>query len=467
MSGFFARSAPPSPREEQSQQQGSLGAPNMPKLTHSASTNSALLAPPSASKTLSKTASSSSLRRQLSNSAASSSAAAVGGAGAAAAGPKSPKVWAPIAGHIGNLSPAQEKAFAELRSRLSQAGLLGGDSQAASPSQRRQGSKDSSADEEEKEEGEAFPYETVMLLRFLRARQFNVDAAYEMYSKAAQWRKSVDLDRSLEEFHFAEQEAVASYGWRMYWHKTDKLGRPIFVQDLNNIDPVGVFGQCTTADRIIKRFAGTLELACRERYAACTKEAGHLVEDNFMIVSIGGLGFSTFWNMKGQLQKLLAVLDANFPELSGRVQIINAPWAFATIWSWIKGWLPVGTRDKVDIQGTDFLPTLLEWIDPASLPQSLGGNCQDCQEWMDGGREMEAMMGRLALVGGANVGDEAEDDVAHGEGLGAGRAWGAERDADSPWKKLGAEIRERRGPCKGGCERSDLGPWDRSVLRGR
>ncbi|KAK0544979.1 cytosolic factor, phosphatidylinositol/phosphatidylcholine transfer protein, partial [Tilletia horrida] len=251
------------------------------------------------------------------------------------------------------------------------------------------------------------------------------------------------------------------------WHKTDKLGRPIFVQNLKDIDPAAVFGQCTTPDRIIKRFACTLELACRERYETCSQAAGHLVEDNFMILDIGGLGFNTFWSMKGQLQKLLGILDANYPELSGRVQIINAPWAFTTIWSWVKGWLPIGTRDKVDIQGADYLPTLLEWIEPESLPQSLGGSCTDCGEWSDGGREFEAMFAQLALVGGATLGEAEREHELEKQGLGAGRAWGADRDADAKWKTLGAEIRERRGPCKAGCDRSDLGPWDRTLLRGR
>ncbi|KAE8266152.1 hypothetical protein A4X09_0g6198 [Tilletia walkeri] len=432
----------------------------MPKLTPSSSSSSGLLAPPT-KKTLGKSASSLSLRKI--NSASSASAAPPA---------QHAKTWAPAPGHIGNLTPAQQKALDELTARLKEAGMLDDNSQAATAAQRQRhaaaGSDAANGDAADVVgDEEEYPHQPVMLLRFLRARQFNVEAAQAMYAKAAAWRKEVDIDRCLEEFHFSEQEAVASHGWRMYWHKTDKLGRPIFIQDLNNIDPAAVFGQCTTPDRIIKRFATTLELACRERYATCTKEAGHLIEDNFMILSIGGLGFSTFWSMKNQLQTLLGILDANFPELSGRVQIINAPWAFATTWSWIKGWLPIGTRDKVDIQGTDFLPTLLEWIDPSSLSQSLGGTCDDCQEWMDGGREMEAMMGRLALVGGANLGSEDEGDDDDEQALGARRAWGAEKDADSPWKKFGAETRERRGPCKGGCERSDAGPWDRAVLRGR
>ncbi|CAD6888483.1 unnamed protein product [Tilletia caries] len=438
---------------------GTLSADSASGIQKSASTSSGLLAPP-AGKTLGKSASSTSLRKINSRSSQKSSSSAVAGTGAEN---ETHLKYTPAPGHVGNLSPAQQKALDELIYRLKEAGLLGDNSQAATKAQRRRhAAGNGTADDvktDENDDDESFPHQAVMLLRFLRARGWNPEAAQAMYAKAAAWRKEVDIDHCLEEFHFSEQEAVASHGWRMYWHKTDKLGRPIFVQDLNNIDPAAVFGQCTTPERIIKRFATTLELACRERYASCTKEAGHLVEGT------SSFAFALF-SLNLQLQQLLGVLDANYPELSGRIVVINAPSLFSYTWSWIKGWLPAGTREKVDIQGTNFLPALLDWIEPASLPQSMGGTCDDCQEWMDGGREMEAMMGRLALVSGSNLGEE-DEQGAREEGEGARRAWGAEKDAQSPWKAFGAEVRERRGPCKGGCERSDAGPWDRAVLRGR
>lgn len=167
------------------------------------------------------------------------------------------------------------------------------------------------------------------------------------------------------------------------FHKTDKLGRPIFVQDLANLD-ANVVWTVTTPDRIVRNFAVTLENAVRHRYAACTKASaarsstgqGRLIEDNLMILDVSGLGLSTFWTFKPKLQELLSILDTNFPELSGRVQIINAPWLFSTIWSYLRGWLPPGTVEKIDIQGTDFKPTLLKFADEKNLPKKLGGTCQ-------------------------------------------------------------------------------------------
>ncbi len=123
----------------------------------------------------------------------------------------------------------------------------------------------------------------------------------------------------------------------------------------------------------------TLELAVRHRYEACTVSSGRWVDDNMMVVNLAGLGLSTFWSMKGQLQQLLGILDNNFPELSGRVQIINAPYMFSTIWSWVKGWLPVGTVEKIDIAGADYKERIFEYVKKEDWPKSLGGECE-CSE---------------------------------------------------------------------------------------
>lgn len=257
----------------------------------------------------------------------------------------------PLPGHPGNLTDAQTKALHELTALLKQDDAL------------------------HPPDSEPPSYQETQLLRFLRARSFNVAAARTMYLKAEAWKKEIQLDRLVREFEFSERDEVAAHGWCMYFHKTDKLGRPIFIQDLGNMDCTAVF-RTTTPERVIHNFAVTLELAVRHRYEACSVASGRWVDDNFMVVNLAGLGLSTFWSMKGQLQQLLSILDNNFPELSGRVQIINAPYMFSTIWSWVKGWLPVATVEKIDIAGADYADRIFEYVDPKDWPSSLGGQCK-------------------------------------------------------------------------------------------
>lgn len=260
----------------------------------------------------------------------------------------------PLPGHPGNLTSAQSKALDDLTQGLKLDGALQ-DPESNPPS-----------------------YQETQLLRFLRARSFNVEAARTMYLKAEAWKKEIELDRLVQEFEFEERDAVAAHGWCMYFHKTDRLGRPIFIQDLGNMNCTEVFRK-TTPERVIQNFAVTLELAVRHRYEPCSVASGRWVDDNMMVVNLAGLGLGTFWSMKGQLQQLLSILDNNFPELSGRVQIINAPYMFSTIWSWIKGWLPTATVEKIDIAGSDYRERIWEYVAKEDWPKALGGECE-CRE---------------------------------------------------------------------------------------
>lgn len=257
----------------------------------------------------------------------------------------------PLPGHPGNLTTAQTHALQELTAALKRDGAL------HSP------------------DTEPSSYQETQLLRFLRARNFNPEAARTMYLKAEAWKKEIQLDHLISTFSFSERDIVASHGWSMYFHKTDKLGRPIFIQDLGNMDVTSVFRN-TTPERVIQNFAVTLELAVRHRYEACTISSGRWIDDNYMVVNLAGLGLSTFWSMKGQLQQLLGILDNNFPELSGRVQIINAPYMFSTIWSWVKGWLPTATVEKIDIAGYDYHERIWEFVRKQDWPKALGGDCE-------------------------------------------------------------------------------------------
>lgn len=65
---------------------------------------------------------------------------------------------------------------------------------------------------------------------------------------------------------------------------------------------------------------------------------------------------------------------ANFPELTDKIFVVNAPWAAVKGFNLVSPMLPPDTREKVQILGSGaFLPTLLEHCDISQLPSFLGG----------------------------------------------------------------------------------------------
>ncbi len=53
--------------------------------------------------------------------------------------------------------------------------------------------------------------------------------------------------------------------------------------------------------------------------------------------------------------------------------IVNAPWVFKPIWALARPFLNAKTAAKFHILGSNFAPTLLEYIDPSELPVEYGG----------------------------------------------------------------------------------------------
>lgn len=86
--------------------------------------------------------------------------------------------------------------------------------------------------------------------------------------------------------------------------------------------------------------------------------------------------------MGAPLPRKAGVADLSVRSFSqmGKFYIINAPWAFSTVWSLVKGWLDEATVAKIHILGSDYQKQLLEQIPSDSLPKFLGGSCDSCHE---------------------------------------------------------------------------------------
>ena len=65
--------------------------------------------------------------------------------------------------------------------------------------------------------------------------------------------------------------------------------------------------------------------------------------------------------------------ETYYPETLKKVFIINAPMYFTAVWTVVKPWLDPVVLSKIEILGTNYLPSLLNMIDIEEIPVELGG----------------------------------------------------------------------------------------------
>jgi hypothetical protein len=193
-------------------------------------------------------------------------------------------------------------------------------------------------------------------------------------------------------FDFPEAAVVDKY-YPQYYHKNDKVclpgtptpprslklthvqdGRPIYIERLGLLDLKALYA-ATTPERQIKRLVLEYEKFITDRLPACSAAAGHPVETSCTILDLHNVSLSNFYRVKDYVMQASSIGQDRYPECMGKFYIINAPFMFSTVWSFIKPWLDEVTVAKIDIIGSNYKDKLLAQIDAENLPKEFGGTC--------------------------------------------------------------------------------------------
>jgi CRAL/TRIO domain/CRAL/TRIO, N-terminal domain len=229
-------------------------------------------------------------------------------------------------------------------------------------------------------------HDDATLLRFLRARRFDLEKAEKMLLECEDWRVETNVDEIVKSFTFTEEKAVAAIYPRHY-HKTDKFGRPIYIERLETLDCKKLF-DITTQERLITRHVREYEKLMRYRFVACSKKEGRRIEQGTTILDLKGVPLSQFNQVRKVVNSVSAIAQNYYPETLGKMFIINAPTLFTAIWTVIKTMLDENTVAKISVLGSSYKKELLEVIDAENLPAMFGGSCQkplgDVGPWNDG-----------------------------------------------------------------------------------
>ncbi|KAK8066249.1 Sec14 cytosolic factor- variant [Apiospora hydei] len=216
--------------------------------------------------------------------------------------------------------------------------------------------------------------DTLTLLRFLRARKFDVNNAKKMFVDCEAWRKETKLDETVPTWDYPEKEALFKY-YPQYYHKTDKDGRPVYIEQMGGIDLTAMY-KITTAERMLTNLAVEYERLSDPRLPACSRKAGNLLETCCTIMDLKGVGITKVPQVYSYVKQASAMSQNYYPERLGRMYLINAPWGFSGVWNAVKGWLDPVTVQKIHILGSGYQKELLAQVPAENLPKSIGGTCE-------------------------------------------------------------------------------------------
>ena len=217
-------------------------------------------------------------------------------------------------------------------------------------------------------------HDDLFLLRFLRARKFDLEKTTEMFKKFLQWRIDMHVDELREHYEMENLIQVKKLYPHGY-HRTDKIGRPIYIELYDKTDVKGLF-QITTEDKMVKYYIKQYERQIKYIFPACSAVVKKPVEQSCTILDANGIGItSIFGPIKGFVKLASDIGQDYYPEMLGKMTIVNVGFLFRAVWSMVKGFIDPKTQNKINLLKSSYKDELLELVDEDNLPSFFGGKC--------------------------------------------------------------------------------------------
>ncbi|KAF7332622.1 CRAL-TRIO domain-containing protein [Mycena kentingensis (nom. inval.)] len=275
-----------------------------------------------------------------------------------------------MAGHFGHLTPEQEAKFSEFKVVCTKEGVY-------VPGTSRASLNDAA------------------LLRYLRARKFEVPDALKQLQETEAWRAANRPDELYDTLDVDAYEDARKV-YHQWTGRRDMHGRPLYVYEISHLkNNMSAFERSSQILKSpsdasaastqpipgkLRTLIGLYEGMSEFILPVCNAVRPHPatpISTTAHIVDISGVGLMGFWNLKGHMQAASQLAQSHYPETLERMYICGAPSFFPTVWGWIKRWFDPNTTSKIHILAAGEVGEALRAVIRAEdLPKKYGGELE-------------------------------------------------------------------------------------------
>ncbi|CAL8109311.1 unnamed protein product [Orchesella dallaii] len=217
---------------------------------------------------------------------------------------------------------------------------------------------------------DAYMKEDIYLIRWLRAKQFDVNQAEEFLRENLKWRKA----NQMEKIHSEDFSDIVT-DYPVYVDTFDKNGAPVITAIAGSWDlrKAHLSGESTRLHRFLDKTMDEAAMKVREAQSQgknVTRFHFLLNLDGFNLVQHGCprcfLGIISF----------IQSYENHFPGLTDKIVIFNAPATIQAVRPIVRGAISSRTRGNIHLYGTnkaEWQKYLLQFIDAEQLTEDFGG----------------------------------------------------------------------------------------------